>query len=272
MGLSCIPEESMRDLTIAARKIALIANVALPDELPYVGTKAFAHKAGMHSDGVLKSSISFEHVAPESVGNVRRVLLSEVAGRSAIVERIKKIEPGVDRDDPVVAAVLARVKELEQEGYQFEGAEGSFDLLVRKAFGTYKPMFRLERFRIIGERPADDEGSQAMIKIEVDGQTELTAADGDGPVNALDKALRKALERFYPSLKSMRLSDYKVRVLNGSEATASKVRVLIESTDGKDIWTTVGVSTDIIEASWHALVDSVEYKLIREIGSKLSGL
>jgi 2-isopropylmalate synthase len=268
MGMECIPVEALRDLTPSSRKIAEIANLGLPDELPYVGRKAFAHKAGMHVDGVLKDSTSFEHVPPDSVGNSRRVLLSEVAGRSSIVDRIKKVEPTVDRDSPVVAELLSKLKELEQEGYQFEGAEGSFDLLVRKALGKYKPLFALERFRIIGERPANDEGSQAMIKIVVDGQTELTAAEGDGPVNALDRALRKALERFYPSLKSMRLTDFKVRVLDGSDATAAKVRVLIESTDGKDIWTTVGVSTDIIEASWRALVDSVEYKLIREIGSK----
>jgi 2-isopropylmalate synthase len=268
MGMECIPAEALRDLTPSSRRIAEIANLGLPDELPYVGRKAFAHKAGMHVDGVLKDSTSFEHVPPDSVGNSRRVLLSEVAGRSSIVDRIKKVEPAVDRDSPVVAELLSKLKELEQEGYQFEGAEGSFDLLVRKALGKYKPLFTLERFRIIGERPANDEGSQAMIKIVVDGQTELTAAEGDGPVNALDRALRKALERFYPSLKSMRLTDFKVRVLDGSDATAAKVRVLIESTDGKDIWTTVGVSTDIIEASWRALVDSVEYKLIREIGSK----
>jgi 2-isopropylmalate synthase len=174
----------------------------------------------------------------------------------------------VEKDSPAVQAVLDSLKELESEGYQFEAAEGSFDLLIRRTLGKYKPLFNLERFRIIGERPADEEGSQATIKITVDGQTELTAAEGDGPVNALDRALRKALERFYPSIKSMRLSDFKVRVLNGTAATAAKVRVLIESTDGKEVWTTVGVSTDIIEASWKALVDSVEYKLIKEIGSK----
>lgn len=268
MGRECIPPDRMKELTPSARMVAEIANIGLPDELPYVGRKAFAHKAGMHVDGVLKDSSSFEHLSPDAVGNSRRVLMSEVAGRSSIVERIKKFDPSVDRDSPVVAEVLAKLKELEQEGYQFEGADGSFDLLVRKALGKYKPLFKLERFRILGERPAGCEGSSAMIKIEVDGQTEITAAEGDGPVNALDRALRKALERFYPSLKQMRLTDFKVRVLNGGDATAAKVRVLIESTDGKDIWTTVGVSTDIIEASWRALVDSVEYKLIREIGSK----
>ncbi len=269
MGKPCVSDEAMLGLTECARSIAEVSNLLLPDDLPYVGTKAFAHKAGMHADGVLKHSASFEHVAPESVGNERRVLLSEVAGRSAVMEKIHRVDPGVGRDDPVVARIVARLKELEQEGYQFEGAEGSFDLLVRKELGIYKPLFKLERFRIIGERPSADEGSQAMIKVEVDGQTELTAAEGDGPVNALDRALRKALERFYPSLKSMRLTDFKVRVLNSQAASAAKVRVLIESSDGKDIWTTVGVSTDIIEASWRALVDSVEYKLIREIGAQL---
>jgi len=269
MGRECVSAQAMAGLTACSRRIAEIANMPLPDDLPYVGTKAFAHKAGMHADGVLKHPASFEHVAPESVGNERRVLLSEVAGRSAVMDKIKRVDPTIARDDPVVGRIVARLKELEQEGYQFEGAEASFALLVRKALGIYKPLFNLERFRIIGERPSEDGGSQAMIKIEVDGQTEFTAAEGDGPVNALDRALRKALERFYPSLRSVRLTDFKVRVLNSAMASAAKVRVLIESTDGKDIWSTVGVSSDIIEASWKALVDSVEYKLIKEIGSKL---
>jgi 2-isopropylmalate synthase len=267
-GHDCVTQADLVKISPTARKVAEIANLFLQEDLPYVGRKAFAHKAGMHVDGVLKHTTSFEHVDPEIVGNARRVLLSEVAGRALILERIKRVDPSVEKDSPAVQAVLDRLKEMESEGYQFEAAEGSFDLLIRRTLGKYKPLFNLERFRIIGERPADEEGSQATIKITVDGQTELTAAEGDGPVNALDRALRKALERFYPSIKSIRLSDFKVRVLNGKDATAAKVRVLIESTDGKEVWSTVGVSTDIIEASWKALVDSVEYKLIREIGSK----
>ena len=265
-GRACIPAECLPQLTAAARRVSEIANIMLPDGLPYVGTKAFTHKAGMHMDGVRKVSASFEHVAPESVGNARRFLMSEVAGRSAVVERLRKLAPNVQKTDPVVDQVVARLKEMEQAGYQFEGADGSFELLMRKALGTYQPFFLLEHFRVLAERPAATEiGASALIKVSVEGQTEITAAEGDGPIDALDRSLRKALERFYPGLREVRLTDYKVRVLDGTEATASKVRVLIESTDGREVWSTVGVSTDIIEASWFALVDSIEYKLIRDL-------
>ncbi len=265
-GYACIPADRMERLTQSARSVAEVANIILPDDLPYVGRKAFAHKAGMHMDGVRKCSASFEHVAPDTVGNARRFLMSEVAGRSAVMERLRKLAPGVQKGDPVLDTLVARLKELEQKGYQFEGADGSFDLLMRKALGTYKPLFTLEHFRLLGERPAQgDMGASVLMKVSVEGQTEITAAEGDGPVNALDRSLRKALERFYPALKTVRLTDYKVRVLNGNKATEASVRVLIESTDGREVWTTVGVSTDIIEASWFALVDSIEYKLIRDL-------
>jgi 2-isopropylmalate synthase len=265
-GCRCIPDDAMSLLTGACRRVAEVANIILPDDLPYVGRKAFAHKAGMHMDGVRKCSASFEHVPPETVGNSRRFLMSEVAGRSAVLERLRRLDPTVQKGDPVLDKVVARLKELEQEGYQFEGADGSFDLLMRKALGTYKPLFVLEHFRILEERPSVNEnGASALIKVSVEGQVEITAAEGDGPINALDRSLRKALERFFPSLAEVRLTDYKVRVLDGNAATASKVRVLIESTDGREVWTTVGVSTDIIEASWFALVDSIEYKLIRDL-------
>ncbi len=265
MGFTCIPPAALEGLTSAVRRVAEVANILLPDDLPYVGRKAFAHKAGMHMDGVRKCSVSFEHVAPESVGNARRFLMSEVAGRSAVVERLRKLHPDIQKGDAVVDTVVARLKELEQEGYQFEGADGSFELLMRKALGTYKPFFVLQHFRVISERPAlGDYGASALMKVSAEGETEITAGEGDGPINALDRSLRKALERFYPALRQVRLTDYKVRVLDGTAATASKVRVLIESTDGREVWSTVGVSTDIIEASWIALVDSIEYKLIRD--------
>jgi 2-isopropylmalate synthase len=216
-------------------------------------------------DGVRKCSASFEHVAPDSVGNARRFLMSEVAGRSAVLERLRKLDPAIQKGDAVVDAVVGRLKEMEQEGYQFEGADGSFELLMRKALGTYKPLFVLDHFRVLSEGPSVGEnGASALMKVSVEGQTEITAAEGDGPINALDRSLRKALERFFPALGQVRLTDYKVRVLDGTAATASKVRVLIESTDGREVWTTVGVSTNIIEASWIALVDSIEYKLIRD--------
>jgi 2-isopropylmalate synthase len=266
LGYACIPEAKMPTLTSAVRRVAEVANILVADDMPFVGRKAFAHKAGMHMDGVKKCSISFEHVAPDSVGNERRFLMSEVAGRSAVVDRIRELAPEVEKQDPIVERVVKRLKELENEGYQFEGADGSFELLIRKALGTYKPFFTLERFRILGERPAmaPDAGSVAMVKIVVGEAAEVTAEEGNGPVNALDRGLRKALDRFYPRLAEAHLTDYKVRVLDGNAAAAAKVRVLIESTDGKRVWSTVGVSTDIIEASWIALVDSIEYKLIHD--------
>jgi len=269
-GYSCIPAAKMTGLTAAARRVAEIANIVLADDMPYVGTKAFTHKAGMHMDGVCKCSESFEHVPPESVGNARRFLISEIAGRSAVLTRIQRIAPAVQKTDKVVDEVVARLKALEQQGYQFEGADGSFELLVRKALGTHQPFFTLDHYQIIGERPAknDLEGAAAIVKVSVEGRTEITAAEGDGPVNALDRSLRKALERFYPALAEVRLTDYKVRVLDGNRATEAKVRVLIESTDGRAVWTTVGVSTDIIEASWFALVDSIEYKLSRDLAKR----
>ena len=265
-GYACIPAVKMAGLTAAARRVAELANVGLADDQPYVGVKAFTHKAGMHMDGVRKCTESFEHVPPESVGNARRFLISEIAGRSAVLARIQRIAPKVQKTDTVVDEVVARLKTLEQQGYQFEGADGSFELLVRKALGTYQPHFVLDHYQILSERPAknNQEGATAIVKISVEGRTEITAAEGDGPVNALDRSLRKALERFYPALAEVRLTDYKVRVLDGNHATEARVRVLIESTDGRAAWTTVGVSTDIIEASWFALVDSIEYKLSRD--------
>jgi len=267
MKYSCIPEENMVKLTHTARYVSEIANVIHDEKSPYVGKSAFAHKAGMHADAVLKNSVAYEHVNPELVGNKRTFLMSEVAGRSAVLHIIKGVDSSITKDSPETAIILERLKELEHEGYQYEGAESSFELEVRKLLGKYHSFFKLREFKVIIDEPSVEErNSAAMIKIEVDGQEEITAADGDGPVNALDKAVRKALERFYPQIKEMKLTDYKVRVLDSNSATAAKVRVLIESTDGKEVWTTIGVSTDIVEASWKALVDSIEYKLMKDIG------
>lgn len=267
LGYKCIPVDKLSMLTSAARRVAEISNMALPGGSPYVGRRAFAHKGGMHVDGVRKVAESFEHVPPAAVGNSRRFLVSEVAGKSAIVDRIRLIFPEIEKNDRRVDIVLSRLKELERDGFQFEGADGSFENLIRKSIMPYKPFFSLERYRVMGERIGETSyatKTSAMVKVSVGDETELTAAEGFGPVNALDSALRKALARFYPSISSMKLTDYKVRVLEGSEATASKVRVLIESTDGRRIWNTVGVSYDIIEASWMALVDSVENKLLHD--------
>jgi len=267
LGIPCLPKGKIASLTHVARQVAETANLSLDGGMPYVGLNSFAHKAGMHIDAVTKNPKAYEHVAPDSVGNERSFLMSEVAGRSMIIEKIRKFDPNIQKDSPVAAQIVARVKELEHGGYQFEGAEGSFELLVRKNIGKYRPFFDLHYYKIIGEQPLDGVSatSFAQIKIGVEGEMAITAGEGDGPVHALDVALRKALERFYPGVKEIRLTDFKVRVLDSQSATAAKVRVLIESTDGNHVWSTVGVSSDLIEASWLALVDSFEYKLISDV-------
>lgn len=267
MGCQCLPEGRLSLLTPIAKRVAEIANIKVFAGLPYVGSSAFAHKAGMHIDAVTKNPFAYEHVTPESVGNDRVFLMSEVAGRSTIIEKIHRFDPNIHKNNPIVGEIVKKMKELEHAGYQFEGAEGSFELLVRKSIGKYQPFFQLHYYKTIGEKPPLDETlcSFAQLKIEVDGQIEITAGEGDGPVHALDTALRKALERFYPAVAQIRLTDYKVRVLDSKSTTASKVRVLIESSDGEDSWATVGVSSDILEASWLALVDSFEYKLIKDL-------
>ncbi len=267
MGYSCIPEESMSKLTSVARFVSEIANVVHDERAPYVGNCAFAHKAGMHADAVNKNTTAYEMINPEVVGNQRIFLMSEVAGRGAVVNLINEIDSTITKDSPETKLILEKLKELEYQGYQYEGAESSFELEIRKILGRYKHFFELGEFKVIINEPTiNTYNSSAMIKIKVDEQEEITAAEGDGPVNALDKALRKALERFYPQIREMKLTDYKVRVLDSTSATAAKVRVLIESTDSKEVWTTIGVSADIIEASWKALVDSIEYKLTKDLG------
>jgi 2-isopropylmalate synthase len=267
LGLPCLPEGRLALISNITWKVAEIANVAIPGSMPYVGANAFAHKAGMHTDGILKVRESFEHIDPAKVGNNRHFLMSEVGGRSAIAERAKKIDPSVTRDHPVTTALVEKLKALEAEGWQFEGADASFELMVRRELGRYKPLFKIEAYRVVSEHPTSEvlACSHAWVKVWVDGSEEIAAAEGDGPVNALDGALRRALQRFYPELQQVRLSDYKVRVIDGNAATAAKVRVLIESSDGRERWSTVGVSEDIIEASRAALVDSIEYKLIGDI-------
>ena len=263
MGYNCIPEGNMPEMTAVARSISEIANVVHDERSPYVGRTAFAHKAGMHADAVVKNTAAYEMIDPEAVGNERIFLMSEVAGRSAVLNLVKKVDPAISKDSPETRKVLEKLKEMEHEGYQYEGAESSFELIVRKVLGKYQPSFELKDFKVIVNEPAaaTECNSSAMIKVKVGEQEEITAAEGDGPVNALDNAVRKALTRFYPSISEMKLTDFKVRVLDSTSATAAKVRVLIESTDGNEVWTTIGVSTDIIDASWKALVDSIEYKL-----------
>ncbi len=265
LGYDCIPAESMRMLTSVSRFISEVTNVTHNERSPYVGNCAFSHKAGMHADAVSKHTSAYEHISPESVGNERIFLMSEVAGRSAVLNIMKKIDDSIKRDSPETKLVLDKLKDMEHEGYQYEAAESSFEIIIRKILGKYHPFFELKEFKVMVSEPSINEvSSSAMVKIKVGNQEEITAAEGDGPVNALDNALRKALEKFYPQVREVKLTDYKVRVLDSELATAAKVRVLIESTDGRENWTTIGVSTDIIEASWKALVDSIEYKLIMD--------
>ncbi|MDR1144219.1 MAG: citramalate synthase [Spirochaetaceae bacterium] len=270
MGFSCLPRGKLERISEITRRVAEIANVSVPGDMPYVGSSAFSHKGGMHSDGVLKVRRSFEHIDPSLVGNNRHLLMSEVGGRSAIAERIKKIDPAITREHPVVAQLAKKLKTMEASGWAFEGADASFELLVRRELGRYKPLFTILAYRVMSEHPtgASIACSHAWAKVWVDGQDEIAAAEGDGPVNALDGALRRALLRFYPELEHVRLTDYKVRVIDGRAATAAKVRVLIESTDGPNSWTTLGVSEDIIDASRAALVDSIEFKLIGDTERK----
>jgi 2-isopropylmalate synthase len=264
LALRCLPEGKLSGIGELTRRIAEIANVNISDDMPYIGSHAFSHKAGMHVDGILKTRQSFEHVNPAAVGNERHLLMSEVGGRAAVAERVKKIDASINKDHPVIVSLAEKLKKLEAEGWAYEGADASFEILIRKELGRYKPLFNIEAYRVFSEHPASEkiECSHAWIKVMVGTQHEIAAAEGVGPVGALDSALRRALSRFYPALEKMRLEDYKVRVIDGKEATDARVRVLIESTDGQRNWNTVGVSADIIDASRAALVDSIEYMLI----------
>ena len=265
LGYDCLPPEKLQSLVSFAHTFHELANLGVNPRAPYVGFNAFAHKAGMHIDAVAKNPTSFEHVPPDAIGAERAFLISEVAGRTAVLKKIQRIVPGVKKDSPDIKRIVQELKQLEYQGYQFEGADASFELMVLRTLGLHRPFFTLKGFKVIVNEPAaEGEVASAMVHILVDGVEEITAALGNGPVNALDRATRKALERFYPGLSSMVLSDYRVRVLDSKFATAAPVRVLIESSDLNQTWTTVGVSTDIIEASWHALVDSLEYKLFKD--------
>lgn len=271
LGVPCVPPESEAKLTQLARFVAEVCNMKLTSTMPFVGKSAFAHKGGMHADGVKKNPRSFEHIPPEAVGNKRNILLSEVAGRSAILHRINEIAPRLTKDSPETKAIIDLLKDMEFKGYQYEAAEASFELLVKTYLGMTENFFDISYFKIIGEKTGEMQNpSSAIVKVAVNGKTEIAADEGDGPVNALDKALRQALTVFYPAIADVHLTDFKVRVIDGSEATASNVRVLIESTDGTDIWTTVGASADIINASVIALVDSMEYKLMKDNSQKNS--
>ena len=265
LNLPCISRKQLSKLQDVSRFVYELANLQPLNHQPYVGRSAFAHKGGVHVSAICKKPQTYEHILPSLVGNVQRVLISDLSGKSSIMQKAREFKINISSRDPVVHEIVDRLKYLESQGFQFEGAEASFELLMMEALGTKRKYFELVGFRIISERKQGEESvCEATIMVKVGGKTEHTASLGNGPVNALDNALRKALETFYPQLKETSLIDYKVRVLSSGEGTASKVRVLVESGDGKYKWGTVGVSENIIEASWQALVDSIQYKLYKD--------
>jgi 2-isopropylmalate synthase len=265
MGFEVLTPEKIKTLTEVSRFFFEICNLPPVMNMPYVGESALANKAGLHVDALRKVKSSYEHINPELVGNERKFLISELSGKSNILAELEKSK--ITQDFKLARKILARVQELENQGWQFEAANASFDLLVRKIMGTYKPAFEMIKYTTTVEKLNTSHLiTEATVKLKVGDKVELVVGEGDGPVNALDAALRKSLDNFYPNLRDMHLIDYKVRVVNAKEGTAAKVRVVIESRDKTDIWGTVGVSENIIEASWLALVDSVEYKLHKDAG------
>jgi 2-isopropylmalate synthase len=269
MGIDCIPDANLSRLRDVSRYVDELANLPHRKWQPYVGDSAFAHKGGVHVDAIVKHPRTYEHIMPELVGTKRRILVSDMSGKSNILQKAAELGVPLTRKSPELQEILKKVKQLENEGYEFEGAEASLELLMLRASNDYESVFTMfDRidYRILTEKRKVDPHpvSEATVTVEVGGNVEHTAAWGNGPVNALDKALRKVLPKYFPGkgLENMRLLDYKVRVLTAADGTAARVRVLIESGDGKNKWGTVGVSENVIEASWQALVDSIEYKLL----------
>jgi 2-isopropylmalate synthase len=262
-GHEVLRPESLQHLTEMSRFVYEVANMNFRSSQPFVGASAFAHKGGMHTHAVARNTTTYEHISPAAVGNERRILVSELSGQSTILAKTTRYAVNTDR--ALMSKILTQVQDLEHEGYEFEAAEASFDLLVKKAAGLYQPKFERLSYRVNVE--ADGGGqpvTEATVKVRVGDQTQHTVSEGDGPVNALDGALRKALQPFFPNLREMQLVDYKVRVVNARAGTAARVRVVIESRDATDVWGTVGVSENIIEASWLALRDSLEFKLFKD--------
>jgi len=266
LGIDCIPDAGLRRLAEVSRFVSELANLAPDAYLPYVGASAFAHKAGYHADGMAKSPLAYQHIPPELVGNRQRIVISELSGKATILTRARELGLDLSGDGKQVQRIVQRIKELEGQGFQFEAAEASFELLLRRTQPGYRPPFELVDFLTLVEtRRGSAILAEAMVKVRIlpAGQVVHTAAEGNGPVAALDAAVRKALVEHYPELRQVRLTDYKVRVLNAEAGTSAAVRVLIESGAGEERWTTVGSSTNIIEASWIALADSFEYALLR---------
>lgn len=265
MKLKSIPDEKFKHLTETCYYVSEISNVKLPDNHGFTGHSAFAHKGGVHIDAVIKNSVAYEHIDPVLVGNHRRFLTSELAGKMPIVLKAEQMGVKLDKNAPEVKKLLKSLQLKEHDGYQFEAADASFELFMKRAFKKYTKFFTLEGFKVTTEKRQDGKVfAEASLRLKIQGKEEFSASDGDGPVDALDKALRKVLNQFYPNLTKMHLSDYKVRVLDTKSGAAAKVRVLIESQDDTDSWTTVGVHENIIEASYEALIDSIEYKLLKD--------
>lgn len=269
MGIPCLPEHHLNRLTHISRQISEIMNLVPNENAPFVGHSAFAHKAGMHIDAVIKDGHSYEHIAPEAVGNQRRFLVSEQSGRAGLYARLGRIFPELNIDSPEIGQVIRVIREKEAQGYTYENADSSFELLALDTLRRRPLFYRVMDYHVLCQRSPESSSlrlptAQAYLKVDVNGQQGINAAEGDGPVNALDLALRKTLSLFYPSLSRMSLKDFKVRVLN-SRGTASLVRVSIESSDGTHIWNTVGVSENIIEACLFALIDSVDYMLLKYV-------
>jgi 2-isopropylmalate synthase len=270
MPFRCVSDEQLRKLTEVSRFTYEAANLMYNPRQPFVGTSAFAHKGGLHVDAMLKADRAYEHMDPKLVGNERRLLLGELSGHATMLAKVEKYD--IAHDQEMIARLTERLQELENEGYQFEAAEASFELLAKKMAGHFRPHFDVRSYHVSTAKHADGSlVTDATVKLDV-GEDQLhTASEGDGPVNALDGALRKALEGHYPVLEDMHLTDYRVRVINPRAATAARVRVVIQSADSKRVWGTVGVSENIIDASWEALLDSIEYKLLIENQASAGG-
>ncbi len=266
MGYACSPSDRLESLTELSRFVSETANLAHNERMPYVGDNTFAHKAGIHVSAIQKDNRTYEHIDPSRVGNRRKIAVSELSGKSNITLKSREMGINLEGDVELPREILQKLKSLEDSGFQFESAEGSFELIIREATGEYVPFFKLKGFRVITEMLENGEMvCEGTIKVEVNGVIEHTAANGNGPVSALDNALRKSLEKFYPSIKDIHLTDYKVRVLNEKDGTSALVRVIIDQKCGTDHWGTVGVSTNIIDASWQAIVDGIEYKLFKDL-------
>lgn len=265
MKKRCLTDEALRHLTSLSNYMSDIANVPPLNARPFVGRSAFAHKGGVHVNAVIKNASAYEHIRPELVGNQQRVLVSDLAGRSNIEYKARHLGMNLGPDRTVSKKILREIKKMEDRGYQFDAAEGSLSLLIKKMTGEFVEPFNLESYHVlIAKRGKEAPLAQASIKISVGDDHEVTAAEGNGPINALDNALRKALTKFYPQIGAMHLVDFKVRIVEGSEGTAALVKVLIDTRDEDEVWSTIGVSENVIEASWHALVDSIQYKLSKD--------